>query len=68
MSKNNTETKQPAHVEELLKNGTATLRAKTREELDMMVQQIPADTRIAAGVVARNRESGDYVLRVDIIK
>jgi hypothetical protein len=68
MSKNNTETKQPAYVEELLKNGTATLRAKTREELDMMVQQIPADTRIAAGVVARNRESGDYVLRVDIIK
>lgn len=68
MSKNNTETKQPAHVEELLKNGTATLRAKTREELDMMVQQIPADTRIAAGAVARNRESGDYVLRVDIIK
>lgn len=68
MSKNNTETKQPAYVEELLKNGTATLRAKTREELDMMVQQIPADTRIAAGVVARNRENGDYVLRVDIIK
>jgi hypothetical protein len=68
MSKNNTETKQPAYVEELLKNGTATLRANTREELDMMVQQIPADTRIAAGVVARNRESGDYVLRVDIIK
>lgn len=68
MSKNNTETKQPAYVEELLKNGTATLRAKTREELDMMVQQIPADTRIATGVVARNRESGDYVIRVDIIK
>lgn len=64
----NTEAKQPAYVEELLKNGTTTLRAKTREELDEMVQQLPADVRVAAGIVARNRESGEYVLQVDIIK
>lgn len=68
MSKNNTEPKQPAFVEELLKNGTTTLRAKTREELDEMVQTLPADVRVAAGIVARNRETGEYVLQVDIIK
>lgn len=64
----NTEAKQPAYVEELLKNGTTTLRAKTREKLDEMVQTLPADVRVAAGIVARNRESGEYVLQVDIIK
>lgn len=67
MSKTNTE-KQPAHVAELLLNGTATLRAKTREKLDEMVQQLPVDVKIAAGIVCRNRETGDYVLRVDIMK
>lgn len=70
MSKiNDTEKKQqPAYVEKLLKNGTTTLRAKKREKLDEMVQQLPADVRVAAGIVARNRESGEYVLQVDIIK
>ena len=55
-------------MEELLKNGTTTLRADTREKLDEMVQTLPADVRVAAGIVARNRESGEYVLQVDIIK
>ena len=55
-------------LEELLKNGTTTLRAETREKLDEMVQTLPADVRVAAGIVARNRESGEYVLQVDIIK
>ena len=64
----NTEAKQPAYVEELLKNGTTTLRADTREKLDEMVQTLPADVRVAAGIVARNSESGEYVLQVDIIK
>ena len=64
----NTEAKQPAYVEELLKNGTTTLRAEAREKLDEMVQTLPADVRVAAGIVARNRESGEYVLQVDIIK
>ena len=64
----NTEAKQPAYVEELLKNGTTILRAGTREKLDEMVQTLPADVRVAAGIVARNRESGEYVLQVDIIK
>ena len=63
----NTEAKQPAYVEDLLKNGTTTLRAGTREKLDEMVQTLPADVRVAAGIVARNRESGEYVLQVDII-
>lgn len=64
----NTEAKQPAFVEELLKNGTTTLRAETREKLDEMVQTLPADVRVAAGIVARNHETGEYVLQVDIIK
>lgn len=61
-----TETKQPAFVEELLKNGTAVLTAKTREELAEMVNDIPADVKISVGAVAHNTETGAFTLRVDI--
>ena len=61
-----TETKQPAFVEELLKNGTAILTAKTREELAEMVNDVPADVRYAAGAVGHNPETGAFTLRVDI--
>ena len=61
-----TETKQPAFVEELLKNGTAVLTAKTRDELAEMVNDIPADVRYAAGAVGFNPETGAFTLRVDI--
>ena len=61
-----TETKQPAFVEELLKNGTAILTAKTREELAEMVNDIPADVKYAAGAVGHNPETGVFTLRVDI--
>ena len=61
-----TETKQPAFVEELLKNGTAILTANTREELAEMVNDIPADVRYAAGAVGHNPETGAFTLRVDI--
>ena len=61
-----TETKQPAFVEELLKNGTATLTAKTRDELAEMVSNIPADVKYAAGAVGHNPETGAFTLRVDI--
>ena len=69
MSKKTTETnetKQPAFVEELLKNGTATLTAKTRDELAEMVSNIPADVKYAAGAVGHNPETGAFTLRVDI--
>jgi hypothetical protein len=60
------ESSQPAFVAELLKNGTAVLTAKTREELAEMVNDIPADVKYAAGAVGYNPETGAFSLRVDI--
>lgn len=68
MSKTTSESKQPAFVEELLKNGTATLTAKTPEELAEMVNNIPAEVRYGAGAVGKNIETGEFSLRIDIIK
>ncbi len=61
------EPKQPAYVEELLNNGTVVLEAKSREELAEMVDTIPVETRYGAGAVGRNKETGVYTLRLDII-
>ena len=60
------ETQQPAHVSELLLNGTAILTAKTRDELAEMVDNIPAEVRYAVGAVGHNPETGDFSLRLDI--
>ena len=79
MSKNATEEQQqqqptttaksgsPAFVDELLKNGTAILTAKTRDELAEMVNKIPADVHYGAGAVGFNPETGAFTLRVDIM-
>lgn len=69
MSKKATDEKQqqPAYVDELLKNGTAILTAKTREELADMVNDIPANVRYGAGAAGYNPETGAFTLRVDII-
>lgn len=69
MSKKATEEKQqqPAYVEELLKNGTAILTAKTRDELADMVNDIPANVRYGAGAAGYNPETGAFTLRVDIV-
>lgn len=69
MSKKATDEKQqqPAYVEELLKNGTAILTAKTRDELADMVNDIPANVRYGAGAAGYNPETGAFTLRVDII-
>lgn len=69
MSKKATDEKQqqPAYVEELLKNGTTLLTAKTREELADMVNDIPANVRYGAGAAGYNPETGAFTLRVDII-
>ena len=61
-----TEIKQPAHVAELLLNGTAILTAKTRDELAAMVNDIPADCSYMAGAVGYTYETGLYSLRIDI--
>ena len=60
------DTQQPSYIEELLKNGTAILTAKTRDELAEMVNNIPADCSYMAGAVGFNPETGVFTLRVDI--
>lgn len=59
---------QPDYVADLLKNGTTTLTAPTRDELGEMLDQIPADVRVGAGAVGQNRETGLFSIRIDIIK
>lgn len=61
-----TENGSPAFVEDLLKNGTTILTAKTREELAEMVNDIPADCSYGAGAVGFNPETGCFSLRLDI--
>ena len=46
------------------------LRAKSREELDTQFQQLKAQHdghTLTAGAVARSKDDGTYILRVDII-
>ena len=59
--------KQPAHVEELMKNGKVVLEAPTMEALAEMVNNIPADCRYSVGAVG-HKADGTRVLQVDIIK
>ena len=66
MSKKTETSKQPAHVAELLLNGTVTITAKTRDELAKMVDEIPAECSYGAGAVGRNPETGDFSLRLDL--
>ena len=58
----------PAFVEELLKKGSAILRAKTREELAEMVDDIPADVKYGAGAIGQSREDGTFCLMVELAK
>lgn len=58
--------KQPDFMEELLKNGRVTLKAKTRDELAEMVNDIPSDVKYCAGAVGQNFDEGCFTLRVDI--
>ena len=67
MSKSKDNTKQPTYIEQLLKNGTAVLSAKTRDELAEMLNDIPADCKYAVGAVGRSHDGCTYTLRVDII-
>ena len=58
---------QPAYVEELLTKGTVILRASCRDEFGEMIDTIPASVRYSVGGVGRNRNSGLFELRLDII-
>ena len=68
MSKTTDKEQQPAHVADLLLNGTTVLEAPTREALAEMVNGIPADVRYAVGAVGKKQDGSAYTLRVDIIK
>ena len=59
------EGKTPAFVEQLTKNGTVVLTAKTCDELAEMVNDIPADVHYGAGAVGFNPETGVFSLRLD---
>ena len=61
------ESKQPAFIEELLKNGTVVITAKTREELAEIVNGIPAECKYGTGAVGQSRENGEYSMRIDIV-
>ena len=61
-----TNTEQPDYIDELLKNGTTILTAKSRDELAEMVNDIPADVHYGAGAVGFNHETATYSLRLDI--
>ena len=62
------EKQQPPYMEDLLKMGTATLYAKSRDELAEMVNNIPDECKYGAGAVGRNPETGIYALTIDLIK
>ena len=59
---------QPSYIQELLDKGHVILRAASRDEFGDMIDQIPANTRYAAGAIGKNPTSGLYQLRLDIIK
>jgi len=51
-------------------NTPVILRAKSREELDTQFQELKAKHdghTLTAGAVARSKDDGTYILRVDII-
>jgi len=52
--------------DDLLKNGTAILEAPTREALEELVDNIPADYRYSVGAVARKQDGSAYTIRIDI--
>ena len=68
MSKKTIDEQQLTFGEELLKNGKAVLVAPTREELDEMLNDIPADCKYCVGAVGRSQDGCTYTLQVEIIQ
>ena len=56
----------PDFVDELMKNSTVILKAKTRRELAEMLNEIPADCSYGAGAVGQDYEQGVFTLRLDL--
>lgn len=68
MSKPKDDIQQPSVYDELLKQGTTTLEAPTREALAELVENIPADCAYCVGAVGRKQDGSAYTLRVDLIQ
>ena len=60
------ENSQTTIYDELLKNGTAVLKAKTREGLAEVVDNIPADCHYSVGAVGHCLDDDTYSIRVDL--
>lgn len=67
MGKKKAKTEQPAYIQELLEHGSVILRSDSRDGFAEMIDQIPAETRYAAGAVGRNTLTGLYELRIDLV-
>lgn len=59
---------EPSYIQELLDKGHVILRAASRDEFAEMIDQIPAQTRYAAGAIGKNPETGIFSLRLDLVK
>ena len=78
MSENNKETQQPtpapvapqkkSFVDELKKNGSVVITAKTREEIAEMVNNIPAEVKYGAGAVGYDPAQRLYCLQIVLTK
>ena len=55
----------PAYVKELLEKGVVVLSGRTREELNEMLQSIPADLPYYTGAVAFYYDKGLYRIQVN---
>ena len=71
MSKNQQQkSEQPTVADELLKNGSITLQADSREALMTKFDELKAsieDVTLAAGCVGRSKDDGTFALRIDIV-
>ena len=57
---------EPAYVKELLEKGVVVLSGRTREELNEMLQSIPADLPYYTGAVAFYYDKGLYRIQVNL--
>lgn len=57
----------PPYVDELLQNGTTTLRAASPEALNELLNAIPEDVKYSVGPVGKSKEDFQYTIRIDLI-
>lgn len=58
---------QPDYTSTLLADGTVTIVAGSREEIAEVINRITPDVRYSAGAVSRNKETGDFNIRLDLV-